>query len=110
MNLWPSWLPRIAAILLAAAAGYLAWQWLRPPSLPPGFASGNGRIEAVDIDIAAKLPGRVKDMLVNEGDFVRQGQVVANMDTRVLESQLRETKAAREQARIAIETARSHVV
>ncbi len=104
------WLPRIAVLLFLAAAGYGAWQWLRPEPLPAGFASSNGRIEAVDVDIAAKLPGRIRDILVNEGDFVREGQVVANMDTRILESQLRETQAAREQARIAIETARSQVV
>lgn len=107
---WQQWLPRAGVVLLVACAGYLGWQWLRPPGLPSGFASGNGRIEAVDIDIAAKLPGRIKNILVREGDFVREGQVLANIDTRVLEAQLRETQAALEQARIAIETARSQVV
>lgn len=110
MTLSRAWLLRIAVVVLAAGAAYLAWQWLRPQPLPPGFASGNGRIEAVDIDIAAKLPGRVQDILVNEGDMVKAGQVLANMDTRVLRTQLRETQAARDQARIAIETARSKVV
>ncbi|UYN93631.1 MAG: HlyD family efflux transporter periplasmic adaptor subunit [Enhydrobacter sp.] len=110
MTPWQSWLPRIALAVLAAGVAFVAWQWLRPQPLPPGFASGNGRIEAVDIDISAKLAGRVKDILVKEGDFVREGQVLANMDTRVLESHLREVQAAREQARIAIETARSQVV
>ncbi|MDP2378086.1 HlyD family secretion protein [Reyranella sp.] len=104
-----AWLSRIAVAAVALAAGYLAWQWLTPPSLPAGFASGNGRIEAVDIDISAKLPGRVKDILVNEGDFVTVGQVVANIDTRVLQAQLRETRAVLDQARIGIVTARSHV-
>jgi multidrug efflux pump subunit AcrA (membrane-fusion protein) len=28
-------------------------------------------IEAVEIDIAAKTAGRVREILVNEGDFVR---------------------------------------
>lgn len=107
---WRRWLPRIGVVLLVAGAGSIGWQWLRPPALPPGFASGNGRIEAVDIDIAAKLPGRIKNILVREGDIVREGQVLANIDTRVLEAQLRETQAALEQARIAIETARSQVV
>lgn len=104
-----AWLSGIAVAAVALAAGYLAWQWLTPPSLPAGFASGNGRIEAVDIDISAKLPGRVKDILVNEGDFVTVGQVVANIDTRVLQAQLRETRAVLDQARIGIVTARSHV-
>lgn len=105
-----NWLLRIVVAVLGVGAAYLAWQWLTPQSLPAGFASGNGRLEAVDIDIAAKLPGRVKDILVNEGDLVKADQVVANMDTRVLQSQLRETRAALDQARIAIETARSQVV
>lgn len=104
-----AWLSRLAVAAVVLAAGYLAWQWLTPPSLPVGFASGNGRIEAVDIDISAKFPGRVKDILVNEGDFVTTGQVVANIDTRVLQAQLRETRAALDQARIGIVTARSHV-
>lgn len=107
---WRQWLSRIGVVLVVACVGYLGWQWLRPPALPPGFASGNGRLEAVDIDIAAKLPGRIKNILVREGDIVREGQVLANVDTRVLEAQLRETQAALEQARIAIETARSQVV
>lgn len=110
MPLFQAWIPRVAAALAAIGLAYLAWQWLKPSSLPPGFASGNGRIEAVDIDIAAKLPGRVLDILVNEGDQVKAGQILANMDTRVLQSQLREVKAALDQARIEIETARSRVV
>lgn len=104
------WLSRIAVALVCVGAAYLAWQWLRPAGLPAGFVGANGRIEAVDIDIAAKLPGRVMEILVNEGDLIHRDQIVANMDTRVLQSQLRETKASLEQARIAIETARSQVV
>jgi len=110
MTVPQAWLSRIAVALIVAGVAYAAWQWLRPQPLPPGFASGNGRLEAVDIDVSAKLPGRIQDILVNEGDMVKAGQVLANMDTRVLQSHLRETKAAREQARIAIETARSQVV
>ena len=109
MKLPQAWLPRIVLLVIAAGGAFVAWQWLRPQPLPPGFASGNGRVEAVDIDIAAKLPGRIKDILVKEGDLVRAGQVLALMDTRVLDSQLREARAALEQARIAIETARSQV-
>jgi HlyD family secretion protein len=105
-----AWMPRIAAILAVVGVVYLAWQWLKPPPLPTGFASGNGRIEAVDIDIAAKLPGRVENIFVNEGDFVKAGQVLAKIDTRTLRAQLRETEAERDRARIAIETARSQVV
>ena len=63
------WLLPVVA-LLAAGIGYLAWQRLRAGDLPEGLASGNGRIEAVEIDVAARVSGRIKEMLANEGDFV----------------------------------------
>jgi HlyD family secretion protein len=96
-----------AAII--AAVGIFAWQRFKTSSLPEGFASSNGRLEAVEIDIATKAPGRIKDILVNEGDFVRAGQVLANMDTAVLEAQRREAAAQLQRARISIETAQSQV-
>jgi HlyD family secretion protein len=77
--------------------------------LPDGFAAGNGRIEAVEIDIAAKTAGRVREILVNEGDFVSAGQVLAKMDTVVMEAQLREAEAQLRRALIGIETAQSRV-
>jgi multidrug efflux pump subunit AcrA (membrane-fusion protein) len=64
------WIIRGAILVMAVGIGFLAWQYLKPNRLPPGIASGNGRIEAVEIDIASKIPGRIKDILVNEGDFV----------------------------------------
>ena len=94
--------------MIAAAAG-IAWWWLRPVPLPPGFALGNGRIEATQIDIATKLPGRIKEVLVSEGDFVEAGQVVARMDTQVLEAELRQAEAQVNQARNAVDMARAVV-
>jgi HlyD family secretion protein len=83
--------------LIAAAAlvvgGIAAWMILSRPSLPNGFAGGNGRLEATEYFISAKYPGRIKDVLFNEGDTVEPGQVVARMDTSALEAQWREAQA-----------------
>ncbi len=98
----------VAAVVIAA--GYGTWRWYGASPLPPGIASANGRIEATEIDIAAKTPGRLKDIMADEGDFVTAGQVLARMDTEVLEAQLREAQAQVRRATIAIETARSQVV
>jgi HlyD family secretion protein len=81
----------------------------KPRPLPEGFASGNGRIEATEIDISNKTPGRVEEILVKEGDFVKAGQVVARMDTAVLDAQLREAEAKLQKALIGVETAKSLV-
>ena len=96
-------------VLALAVAGYYAWQAVTDKALPEGFASGNGRIEATEIDVATKTAGRVKEILVSEGDFVKAGQTLARMDTAVLEAQLREAKAQLQKAEIGIETAKSLV-
>lgn len=105
-----TWLLRAFIIAIVAAAGYLIWQFLQPKPLPAGIASGNGRIEAVEIDIAAKTAGRVKLILANEGDFVKAGDTLATMDTSVLEAQLREAEAQLKRTTIAVGTAQHLVV
>lgn len=107
-SLKPGWVIAIVAAL--AVGGYFVWQKLRPSDLPEGFASGNGRIEAVEIDVASKTSGRVKEMLVNEGDFVSAGQVLVRMDTAVLEAQHREAQAQLKSASIGVGTAQAQVV
>ncbi|MCQ4327606.1 HlyD family efflux transporter periplasmic adaptor subunit [Pseudomonas stutzeri] len=98
----------IAAVILAGAA-VVAWLELRPNGLGDGFASGNGRIEATEVDVAAKLAGRLAEVLVDEGDFVEVGQVLARMDTQVLEAQVSQARAQMRQAENAIRTANAQV-
>ncbi len=85
----------VVLLALFAAGGLLAWQaWrARLTALPPGIASGNGRIESVQVDVTTKEPGRVDKILVHEGDMVRAGQVVAKMDTVTLEAELARAEA-----------------
>lgn len=100
---------RLGAAIAVAIVLYLVWQLLRPQGLPDGFASGNGRIEAVEIDIAAKMPGRIQEMFVDEGDFVARGQVLVRLDTASLEAQLRQAQAQLQRAEIGVQTAESQV-
>ncbi len=99
----------IAAALVVLILALVLWQRYHDRTRDEGIVSGNGRIEAVEIDIAAKTPGRVREILVNEGDFVTAGQVLARMDTAVLGAQEKEAKARLRQAENAIEIARSQV-
>nr|WP_294552273.1 biotin/lipoyl-binding protein [uncultured Rhodopila sp.] len=98
-----------AIVLVAAALAFAGWWLLKPKGLEAGFASGNGRIEATEIDVAAKAPGRLAEVLVNEGDFVRRGQVVARMDTAVLNAQHTEAVAELAKAESGITIAQSQV-
>ncbi|EIU1678906.1 HlyD family efflux transporter periplasmic adaptor subunit [Pseudomonas aeruginosa] len=103
------WLSRALVVAALLGVGVLVWQVSRPTGLGEGFASGNGRIEATEVDVAAKLPGRVAEIKVDEGDFVKAGEIVARMDTQVLEAQLAQAQAQVRQAENAKLTATSLV-
>ena len=59
-----------------------------------------------DVKVSALVPGRVNAVPVAEGDTVKQGQVIAELDRRPLEDQRRQAAAAVEQAKAALENAR----
>lgn len=59
-----------------------------------------------DVKISALVAGRVMAMPVAEGDAVRDGQVVAELDPRPFEDQVRQAKAALSQANASLENAR----
>lgn len=90
----------LLVILIVAATAGSGWWYLqhRNAALPPGFAAGNGRIEANEIDIATKYAARLLELRVDEGDLVQAGQVIALLDTRELAAQLRSAEAAIQQA------------
>ncbi|OHB62934.1 MAG: hypothetical protein A2Y76_11660 [Planctomycetes bacterium RBG_13_60_9] len=81
----------VVVVAVAAFLGFKYWK-ARQAALPKGIVSGNGRLEAKLVDIAAREPLRVKEILVDEGDLVTPGQVVVQMDTLTLEAELAEAK------------------
>src|SRR5262249_27030544 len=66
---------------------------LRGRTMPEGIVKSNGRIEATEVDVAAKYPGRLATLTVNEGDEVTAGQVVATISSPETEAQLRAAQA-----------------
>ena len=82
---------------------------LQPVGPGVGFVSGNGRVEATEIDIATKLAGRVQNILVEEGDFVQAGQILAIMQVDVLDAQRDAAEAQSRQAVTAVASAKADV-
>ena len=93
-----AWLIGAAVVLVAAGGGY-AWWKLTRSDLPAGFAQTNGRLEATKVYITTKAPLRVEAILAKEGDYVNAGQIVARMDTRTLQAQLRQAEARIQRAK-----------
>ncbi|MDB6442092.1 efflux RND transporter periplasmic adaptor subunit [Pseudomonas sp. 21TX0197] len=87
----------LMAVLLAAG-GFGYWK-SRQDRLPEGLSMGNGRLEATEVQIASKTPGRLAQVHVDEGDHVVKGQLLARMDTRTLEAQRNQAEAEVTRAR-----------
>ena len=89
------WLATVLLLagILVAGAGVGYWWLHRPPGLPAGIASGNGRLEADEIDIDTKFAGRIASLKVDEGDVVEASQIVALMDSQDLMASLAKSQA-----------------
>jgi HlyD family secretion protein len=103
------WFLIAIAALVAAVIGYQYWKSTQS-KLPEGIASGNGRIEAKLVDVAAREPLRIREILVDEGDLVQAGQVVAHLDTETLEAELASDKSAALAAKEQLAVAQSAIV
>jgi len=98
------------SLTAAVVIGVVIYFILKPSGPGKGFVSGNGHIEATEIDVATKLAGRVQSITVNEGDFVKIGQTLAQMQTDVLDARRAEAQAQSQQAITAVASAEAQVV
>lgn len=101
------WIALILVVLAASAGGARYWWQHIAPALPAGIASGNGRVEADEIDIATKFGGRIAVLLADEGDTVVAGQVVGQIDITDLEASLARKKAEVKRLESVLEGARA---
>lgn len=101
-------LTMIGGVVVIALIMYMVWQQWSKPDMD-GLVSGNGRIEATEINISSKFAGQLEKIYVKEGDFVEPGQVLAQIKISTLEAQLRELEAQQRQAKDAIATSEAQV-
>lgn len=100
--------PLIIVLLLISAAGGGYWYFKQNPAelvrlqlrlglISEAEATGvnraSGFIEADEISIAAETGGRISRLSVDEGDFVQAGQVLVELDTALLDTEVKQTEA-----------------
>ena len=103
----------IISLLVIATIG-MAWYLIKTYKEEaiyrnPAFASGNGRLEATEINIAAKLAGKIEDVLVDEGDYVKAGQTLVQMQTNTLVAELEQANAQIKVKEAELEQAKAQV-
>jgi HlyD family secretion protein len=122
----------VAAVLLVmAAAGAAGWwyvsehpesqSWLQgqyaqaleelglaPAAEPPGLVA-SGLIEAEDVSVAAERGGRILSLQADEGDEVKAGQLLVQLDDALLQAQIQSAQADLDAALANLAQARSGV-
>lgn len=96
----------IVVLLIGAGLGY---QQYLLQSGSDNLLHANGRIEATEIAIASKSPGRIKTILVDEGDFVSAGQLLAEVESDALQAQLAQAQAQLKQSESMVLTVQSQL-
>ena len=76
----------------------------------PSFIQTTGSLVAEETsDVATKVAGKVTNTLVNVGDFVQQGDVLAKLDEETAKLQLRQAEAGVVQAQSAVSQAQARL-
>lgn len=97
-------LPRLVALLLiAGAAGGGAWYAFEHRKKDDGRLVLQGNVDVRQVNLAFKVEGRIETLGVDEGDTVKPGQVLATLDQRYFEDELRLARARRDNQKAALE-------
>ena len=70
----------VIPLVVVVVAGILLWYALSGRAAQPGVITGNGTIEATEVDVTAEVSGKVLSLAVDEGDEVKEGERIAVLD------------------------------
>lgn len=92
-------------VLVVVLTGLAAWgvtAYVRSTRTADGPVEASGTIEATEVSVASKLPGRIARINAGEGDIVKAGTALVTIEGKELTAQV-------DQARAAIDAAKARV-
>lgn len=69
----------IAILFLLGGIGGGGWWWYQSSKY---VSTDDSRIDGTFVSVSAKIPGKITEVLVKEGDQIRSGQIIARIDAR----------------------------
>lgn len=84
----------LAFVIILVFAG--AWYWYRDYSMY--ITTDDAHVDADNVSVGAKIMGRISDIYANEGDKVKQGTLLAVLDSTDLYAQRNQAAALSDQA------------
>jgi HlyD family secretion protein len=88
------------SLVIVLAGGIIFYYWQFQSRETSGSTiQVSGNIEAITIDVAFKISGKIDKRLVDEGDIVKEGQLIATLEHKDLLAQKAKAEATLETAR-----------
>ncbi len=95
-------------VIIVGTAAFVGWWFYgREMPLPDGLIQANGRIEGDHYIVAGKASGRIMKLGAREGDSVKKGQVMAQLDDDQVSAGVAQAKAGLEAFRRRFSTAQT---
>jgi len=91
----------LIALIVIYAGNMAIYQYINRDKI-----SASGTIEAVETDVATKVPGRIFSFLADEGDTIKKGSIIASLEASELYANFRQTVAMEKSAQIRYENAK----
>ena len=100
----------IPLLILLVAGGTLLYYFFLYPSEDEGTdIPVSGNIEVTTVEVSFKIPGKIERLAVEEGDRVKEGQLIASLEHRDLMAQKVRAEAALESAQSRVPTLRKSI-
>ncbi|SSY85096.1 putative efflux pump membrane fusion protein [Aggregatibacter actinomycetemcomitans] len=100
----------VFGFIIIGAVGFAIWKnrQLQASELN-GIAAVNGRLELKRLDIATLYPGRVEEILVQEGNEVKRNQPLARLSSSISQAQVSAAQAQKKRAEESVARALSEI-
>ena len=95
----------LIALIVLSTIGYFVFRSLNP--VENGQLKASGTIESVTVNISPEIAGKVKDVLVAEGQAVKMGDPLLSLDDSLLAAQQAIAASAVDSANAAVQTAQN---
>lgn len=90
--------PPVPVMVLVAVAlgvgGFFVYRGVAMPRAETGLVMASGTVEGREIGVAAEAAGVIRALLVDEGDQVKAGDVIAELDREIIEAEVERAEAA----------------
>src|SRR5919106_4348789 len=100
-------IPIVLVLTAIVAGGYFYLRWTAPE--PEAILKISGNIEAHESVVGFRVPGRIVDLPVEEGQYLKQGELIARLDDEDYQQQVKvdEATVAMREAELALALAGS---